>query len=193
MLMIFFCQFCDRFRLIWGDFITCSTLIRFLIPSLIQACLTIYSLLSMKTLVEPEEERQTLRQNEWRRRCGCCRTRKWKNGISSLLCVKSTLIDEMKLIKFYFYSLPISSPCVTKARIAPFFANVACSRGRRSNRREAAFQVMRCVLRVFSWRQAPNKVARWQNLTPSFPWMVPGWRAGGTNLGKEGFKFCSIA
>ena len=26
-----------------------------------------------------------------------------------------------------------------------------------------------------------NKVARWQNLIPSFPWIAPGWRAGGRN------------
>ena len=25
------------------------------------------------------------------------------------------------------------------------------------------------------------KVARWQNLIPSFPWIVPGWRAWGCN------------
>ena len=24
-------------------------------------------------------------------------------------------------------------------------------------------------------------VARWQNLIPSFPWIVPGWRVGGQN------------
>ena len=24
-------------------------------------------------------------------------------------------------------------------------------------------------------------VARWQNLTPSFPWIEPGWRAWGRN------------
>ena len=26
-----------------------------------------------------------------------------------------------------------------------------------------------------------GKVARWQNLIPSFPWIEPGWRAGGRN------------
>ena len=26
-----------------------------------------------------------------------------------------------------------------------------------------------------------HKVARWQNLIPSFPWIVPGWRAWGRN------------
>ena len=25
------------------------------------------------------------------------------------------------------------------------------------------------------------KVARWQNLIPSFPWIAPGWRARGRN------------
>ena len=25
------------------------------------------------------------------------------------------------------------------------------------------------------------KVARWQNLIPSFPWIAPGWRAWGSN------------
>ena len=25
------------------------------------------------------------------------------------------------------------------------------------------------------------KVARWQNLIPSFPWITPGWRAWGRN------------
>ena len=25
-------------------------------------------------------------------------------------------------------------------------------------------------------------VARWQNLIPSFPWIVPGWRVGGSNF-----------
>ena len=37
------------------------------------------------------------------------------------------------------------------------------------------------------------KVARWQNLIPSFPWIAPGWRAWGTIQGKEGIKFCSVA
>ena len=38
-----------------------------------------------------------------------------------------------------------------------------------------------------------NKVARWQNLIPSFPWIAPGWRVGGAIQGKEGIKFCSVA
>ena len=44
-------------------------------------------------------------------------------------------------------------------------------------------------------RRLPRKkfllfmVARWQNLIPSFPWIVPGWRAWGRNPR----KFCSIA
>ena len=29
--------------------------------------------------------------------------------------------------------------------------------------------------------EPPFKVARWQNLIPSFPWIVPGWRAWGRN------------
>ena len=27
----------------------------------------------------------------------------------------------------------------------------------------------------------PDKVARWENLIPSFPWIAPGWRAWGRN------------
>ena len=42
-------------------------------------------------------------------------------------------------------------------------------------------------------RAKPNCVARWQNLIPSFPWIVPGWRAWGAIRGKEGIKFCSAA
>ena len=38
-----------------------------------------------------------------------------------------------------------------------------------------------------------DKVARWQNLIPSFPWIAPMWRAGGATQGKEGIKFCSAA
>ena len=37
------------------------------------------------------------------------------------------------------------------------------------------------------------RVARWQNLIPSFPWIAPGWRAWGRNPQKEGIKFCSVA
>ena len=37
------------------------------------------------------------------------------------------------------------------------------------------------------------KVARWQNLFPFVPWIVPGWRVGGTIQGKEGIKFCHLA
>ena len=33
------------------------------------------------------------------------------------------------------------------------------------------------------------KVARWQNLIPSFPWIAPGEK----RWGKEGIKFCSVA
>ena len=29
---------------------------------------------------------------------------------------------------------------------------------------------------------AEDKVARWQNLIPSFPWIAPGWRAWGLSL-----------
>ena len=32
-------------------------------------------------------------------------------------------------------------------------------------------------------------VARWQNLIPSFPWIVPGWRAWGA----QGIKVCHLA
>ena len=39
----------------------------------------------------------------------------------------------------------------------------------------------------------PYKVARWQNLIPSFLWIAPGWRAWGAIQGKEGVKFCSVA
>ena len=38
-----------------------------------------------------------------------------------------------------------------------------------------------------------NKVSRWQNLIPSFPWIAPGWRAWGRNPSKEGIQFCSAA
>ena len=38
-----------------------------------------------------------------------------------------------------------------------------------------------------------DKVARWQNLIPSFPWIAPRWRAWGAVQGKEGIEFCSIA
>ena len=37
------------------------------------------------------------------------------------------------------------------------------------------------------------KVARWQNLIPSFPWIAPGWRAWGAIQGQEGIKFCRAA
>ena len=38
------------------------------------------------------------------------------------------------------------------------------------------------------------KVARWQKLIPSFPWIVPGWKlVVGAIQGKEGIKFCSVA
>ena len=42
-------------------------------------------------------------------------------------------------------------------------------------------------------REQGAKVARWQNLIPSFPWIAPGWRAWGAIQGKEGIKFCSVA
>ena len=32
----------------------------------------------------------------------------------------------------------------------------------------------------------PFRVARWQNLIPSFPWIAPGWRAWGRNPRKVG-------
>ena len=35
---------------------------------------------------------------------------------------------------------------------------------------------------VFSDQRDPTtRVARWQNLIPSFPWIAPGWRAWGRN------------
>ena len=37
-----------------------------------------------------------------------------------------------------------------------------------------------------------HSVARWQNLTPSFPWIAPGWRARGPIQGKKGINFCSV-
>ena len=36
------------------------------------------------------------------------------------------------------------------------------------------------------------KVARWQNLIPSFPLIAPGWRAEGAIQGREGIKFCRV-
>ena len=41
--------------------------------------------------------------------------------------------------------------------------------------------------------QVKSSVARWQHLIPSFPWIAPGWRAGGAIQGKEGIKFCGAA
>ena len=38
-----------------------------------------------------------------------------------------------------------------------------------------------------------QKVARWQNWTPSFPLIVPGGRALSAIQGKEGLQFCSVA
>ena len=39
------------------------------------------------------------------------------------------------------------------------------------------------------------KVARWQNLIPSFPWIVPGWSAWGRNprKGRDQILQCSVA
>ena len=37
------------------------------------------------------------------------------------------------------------------------------------------------------------RYATLQNLIPSFPWIVPGWRAWGAIQGKEEIKFCSAA
>ena len=52
-----------------------------------------------------------------------------------------------------------------------------------------------CFARSISSNSMPLsfKVARWQNLIPSFPWIAPGWRAWGAIQGKEGIKFCSVA
>ena len=38
-----------------------------------------------------------------------------------------------------------------------------------------------------------RRPAALQNLIPSFPWIAPGWRAGGAIQGKEGIKFCHLA
>ena len=46
------------------------------------------------------------------------------------------------------------------------------------------------LLCIYFGARALAKVARWQNLIPSFPWIAPGWRA---IQGKEGIKFCSVA
>ena len=42
---------------------------------------------------------------------------------------------------------------------------------------------------------AEDKVARWQNLIPSFPWIAPGWRAWGRNprKGRDQILQCSVA
>ena len=37
-----------------------------------------------------------------------------------------------------------------------------------------------------------GKVARWQNVIPSFPWIAPGLEGGSAIQGKEGIKFCSV-
>ena len=39
------------------------------------------------------------------------------------------------------------------------------------------------------------EVARWQNLTPSFPWIAPDWRAWGRNprKGRDQILQCSVA
>ena len=44
-------------------------------------------------------------------------------------------------------------------------------------------------------RPSRTKVARWQNLIPSFPWIAPGWRAWGRNprKGRDQMLQCSIA
>ena len=41
---------------------------------------------------------------------------------------------------------------------------------------------------------AKTKVARWQNLIPSFPWIAPGWRALGRNprKGRDQILQCSV-
>ena len=39
---------------------------------------------------------------------------------------------------------------------------------------------------------AAGRVARWQNLIPSLPWIAPGWRVGGQIQGMEEIKFCSV-
>ena len=37
------------------------------------------------------------------------------------------------------------------------------------------------VVQLEDWRVYVGKVARWQNLIPSFPWIAPGWRLCGRN------------
>ena len=45
------------------------------------------------------------------------------------------------------------------------------------------------------FQQRESKDARWQNMIPSFPWIVSGWRAGGHNprKGRDHILQCSIA
>ena len=38
-----------------------------------------------------------------------------------------------------------------------------------------------------------NRVARWQNLIPSFPWIAPGWRAWGRNAQSKERKGSNFA
>ena len=42
-------------------------------------------------------------------------------------------------------------------------------------------------------KRTNDKVARWQNLIPSFPWIAPGWRAWGRNPRKGRDQICSVA
>ena len=47
--------------------------------------------------------------------------------------------------------------------------------------------------RALSLQTPEAKVARWQNLISSFPWIRQGGGHGGAIQGKEGIKFCSVA
>ena len=38
-----------------------------------------------------------------------------------------------------------------------------------------------------------TSVSRWQNFIPSFPWIAPGWRGGGTIQGKDQILQCRVA
>ena len=48
---------------------------------------------------------------------------------------------------------------------------------------EESYKMKRGLLRppLSSHQRLRSKVARWQNLIPSFPWIAPGWRAWGRN------------
>ena len=43
------------------------------------------------------------------------------------------------------------------------------------------YQVRQMKFKDNRVKASRTKVARWLNLTPSFPWIAPGWRAWGRN------------